>query len=148
TVRVKRGNEEIELKVTLDRKSNNGRGGRGDFQNRMGGELSHRLNGFPTILQHDTALKPSDCGGPLVDLDGKVVGINIARAGRTETWAIPSELIQPIIAELKSGNFPPPRIKEVEEEIKKLREKLKDETAAAEKKIKDLEDELKQLKGK
>ena len=32
---------------------------------------------------------PADCGGPLVNLDGKVVGMNIARAGRTESYAIP-----------------------------------------------------------
>ena len=88
---------------------------RGDFQNKMGSTLSEKRAGFPIILQHDTVLKSSDCGGPLVDLDGKVVGINIARAGRTETYAIPAEALQPIIAELKSGKFPPPRIKEIEE---------------------------------
>src|SRR5205823_5029578 len=64
-IRVKRGNEEVELQATLDRRPSGGRGGRGDFQNRMGGALSDRRNGFPTILQHDAALKPSDCGGPL-----------------------------------------------------------------------------------
>src|SRR5262249_11927645 len=45
------------------------------------------------------------CGGPLVDLDGKTVGINIARAGRTETYAIPSEEVQALLADLKSGKL-------------------------------------------
>src|SRR5439155_7764402 len=69
-----------------------GRGGRGfrPDQNTMGSQLSEKRN-FPTILQHDTVIKPTDCGGPLVDLDGRVVGINVARAGRVESYALPSE---------------------------------------------------------
>jgi serine protease Do len=99
-VRIKRGSEELELKPTLDRRPTTGpRGGRGrgDIQNRMGSELSNRRNGFPTILQHDAVLRPIDCGGPLVDLDGKVIGINIARAGRTETYAAPTEAVLPLL---------------------------------------------------
>jgi serine protease Do len=76
-----------------------------DVQNRMGGDLSKRRSGFPVFLQHDTILKPKDCGGPVVDLDGKAIGINIARAGRTDTLALPSEAIQPLLAELKSGKL-------------------------------------------
>jgi S1-C subfamily serine protease len=42
-------------------------------------------------------VEPEDCGGPLVDLDGDVVGVNIARAGRTETRAIPSEVVRSLL---------------------------------------------------
>ena len=73
----------------------------------LGSELSLKRTGFPTILQHDTVIKPKDCGGPLVDLDGKTVGINIARAGRTETYAIPAEDIQKLLPDLKSGKLAP-----------------------------------------
>jgi serine protease Do len=52
-------------------------------------------------------IRPSDCGGPLVDLDGKVLGINIARAGRVETWALPGDVIQPILKDLKAGKHSP-----------------------------------------
>jgi serine protease Do len=75
--------------------------------NRMGGPLSERRNGFPTILQHDAVLRPSDCGGPLVDLDGKVIGINIARAGRTESYAAPAEALLPLMYDLMSGKHAP-----------------------------------------
>ena len=77
----------------------------GNPQELMGSDLSNRRGGFPVILQHDSILKPKDCGGPLVDLDGKTVGINIARAGRTETYAIPAEEIQKLLPDLKSGKL-------------------------------------------
>ena len=73
----------------------------------MGGPLSLRNNGFPDVIQHDTVLKPSDCGSPVVDLDGKVIGINIARAGRTESYAIPADVVKKVVEELKpAGNAP------------------------------------------
>lgn len=80
---------------------------RGDFQNRMGSELSGRRFGFPQVLQHDTVVKPNQCGGPLINLDGKAIGINIARAGRTESYAVPSEELKTIILDLKSGKLAP-----------------------------------------
>jgi serine protease Do len=104
-VRVKREDEELELKAKLDKRPLD----RSDFQNQMGGKLSDRRTGFPEILQHDTVLRPSDCGGPIVDLDGKVIGINIARAGRTESYAIPAEVVKPLLKELKSGELTPPK---------------------------------------
>ena len=74
---------------------------RGEMQNRMGSELSSRRTGFSTILQHDAVIRPSDCGGPLVDLDGHVLGLNICRAGRTESWALPTEAINAVLPELR-----------------------------------------------
>lgn len=98
-VRVRRGEEELTLKVKLGERSDFSRG---DFQNSMGGALSGRRTGFPRVIQHDTVLRPHECGGPLVDLDGKVLGINIARAGRVESWALPASVIEPVIMELKA----------------------------------------------
>lgn len=80
---------------------------RGDFQNSMGGKLSGRRTGFPAILQTDMIVDPQKCGGPVLDVDGNVLGINIARAGRVETWILPSETIRPLLADLKAGKFPP-----------------------------------------
>jgi serine protease Do len=61
-----------------------------------GGPFSIRRYGFPAVLPHDIAISPSDCGGPLVDTDGKVVGINIARALRVSSYAIPAATVQQI----------------------------------------------------
>jgi serine protease Do len=103
TVRIKRGEEELKLKVRLGKRPLD----REDFQNRLGSQLSRRRKGFPRILQHDTVLKPSDCGGPLVDLDGNVIGINIARAGRTESYAVPAEALPRLLRKLSGGKLNP-----------------------------------------
>lgn len=106
TVRVKRGEEELSLKVRLGSRSD---ADRSAFQNQMGGQLSGRRTGFPMVIQHDTVISPTDCGGPLVDLDGRVLGINIARAGRVETWTLPVTVINPILKDLKAGKYPLPQ---------------------------------------
>jgi serine protease Do len=103
TVRVRRGSEEVVLNPKLGKQPLE----RADFQNQLGSELSDHRTGFPMVLQHDTVLRPVDCGGPLVDLNGKVIGINIARAGRTETLAIPAEAVKPLLDDLKSGKLAP-----------------------------------------
>ena len=56
--------------------------------NEMNG-MSKRRSGYENVIQHDSVIRPEECGGPLVNLDGKVIGINIARAGRVETYALP-----------------------------------------------------------
>jgi serine protease Do len=120
---IKRGNEVKELKATLEKRPTD----RSDFQNNMGSKLSDRRDRFPTILQHDQVIKPSDCGGPLVDLDGKAVGINIARAGRVESYAIPTESVLALVNDLKSGKLAPPgpSIAELEKALEKARADLK-----------------------
>jgi len=105
TLSVLRDGEEKTFKLTLTGPT--GRPDRGTIQNAMGGELSGRRSGFPAVLQTDMVIQPKDCGGPVVDLDGNVLGINIARAGRVETWILPSENIRPPLNDLKAGKFAP-----------------------------------------
>jgi serine protease Do len=102
TVRLKilREGESKEFKATLTGQL---KPSRGDIQNAMGGQLSGRRTGFGSVMQTDMVLEPKDCGGPVVDLDGNVLGVNIARAGRVETWILPSEIIRPLLDDLKAG---------------------------------------------
>jgi len=83
-----------------------GRGRRGldreDRMNRMGSEPSERAEGFAQALQHDTVLQNWQCGGPLVNLDGKAIGLNIARAGRVASYALPADLVQRAIHDLRT----------------------------------------------
>ncbi len=104
TVKAKRKGEVKDFKVTLGKADPS----RGDMQNAMGSTLSGRRTGFPQVLQTDLVVDAKDCGGPVVDLDGNVLGINIARAGRVETWILPSEVIRPLLPDFKAGKFAPP----------------------------------------
>ena len=42
-------------------------------------------------------------GGPLLDLDGRCVGVNIARVNRCESFAIPAEEMLQVIRDLSAG---------------------------------------------
>lgn len=103
---IKRGDKSLEVSATLGANLP-GSSPRFDLQNLLGGAVSKRASDFAAVYQHDTVLRPADCGGPLVDLSGKVVGLNIARAGRTETYALPADLILPLLPDLKSGRLAP-----------------------------------------
>jgi serine protease Do len=68
---------------------------------RVRGEVSQRAEGFDQAIEHDTVLQPWLCGGPLVNLDGKAIGINIARASRVSTYALPARLVKRALDNLK-----------------------------------------------
>lgn len=69
--------------------------------NSMGGDLSLRRADFPQAFTHDSVLQPEQCGGPIVDMDGDVTGINIARAGRTCSYALPAEVVVELVDQWK-----------------------------------------------
>lgn len=95
--KLRRDGEDMTLYMRLDR--------RGDALNatdELNGPVNRRAGGFPIVIQHDSKLKPEKCGGPVVDLAGNVVGINIARAERTASFMIPARRLQSIINKLKA----------------------------------------------
>ena len=71
-----------------------------DTEMEVNGAVSARSSNFERVLSHDTAIRPNQCGGPLVNLDGQVVGINIARAGRVTSYALPYDIVQPVVSDL------------------------------------------------
>jgi len=105
TVTVRRGSETLSLKATLG--ANTGDLTGNPMESITRGATSLRSTDFPAVFQHDTVIRPEDCGGPVVDLEGHVIGINIARAGRTESYALPADIILPLIDPLKSGKLAP-----------------------------------------
>jgi serine protease Do len=66
----------------------------------MSGDFSPRRSGFPRVLQHDILGNRAVQGGPLLDLDGRCIGMNIARANRAESFAIPMEDLKEIAGRL------------------------------------------------
>jgi serine protease Do len=85
-----RGEKEIEVKVPLC--------ARARVPNR-----NYRYGDFPVVFEHAVPLFPHECGGPLVDLDGQFVGINVARAGPHGGAAVPAGRIQQVLADLRAG---------------------------------------------
>ncbi len=86
---VERKGEQLDLKVRL--------AGRADLfgeemsrNDAMSGRFSERRSGFPRVIQHDIIADRHRIGGPVLDLDGRCLGMNIARANRCETFAIPA----------------------------------------------------------
>lgn len=66
------------------------------------------INDFSFFIQTDAAINPGNSGGALIDVDGKVLGINSAiysRSGGSNGigFAIPSRLVQQVIATATRG---------------------------------------------
>ena len=66
----------------------------------MSGRTSGRRTSFKRVLQHDIGLSERSVGGPLLDLEGKCLGMNIARFSRAESFAIPAAELRGILGEL------------------------------------------------
>lgn len=101
-VTYRRGKDELAADILLGGRPAEGRVPRDrmELMNRMGG---HRYNAvredFPDVIQTDMQLVPEDCGAPVVGLDGEVVGIAIARAGRIKSFVLPSAALRTLLAQ-------------------------------------------------
>ena len=69
-----------------------------EVMERMGGEISKVRDGFPAIIQSDMVLNPEECGAPVFDIDGRAVGLVIARSGRVRSYVISSSKIEEMLA--------------------------------------------------
>ncbi|MSR18891.1 MAG: trypsin-like serine protease [Phycisphaerales bacterium] len=67
---------------------------------------SRRASGFGEVLQHDSVLGAPEIGGALVDLEGNVVGMNIARVDRTKTYALSAPVVAQAVKQLISSADP------------------------------------------
>lgn len=70
-------------------------------------EINRRQSNTPveSFLQTDAAVNPGNSGGPLVDIEGKLIGINSAIASPTGSYAgysftIPVNIVKKIIADI------------------------------------------------
>ncbi|MFG0320468.1 MAG: trypsin-like peptidase domain-containing protein [Planctomycetota bacterium JB042] len=66
----------------------------------VGGHLATGL--FNTWIQTDAAINPGNSGGPLVDLGGRIVGINTRgyRGADNLGFSIPADVVEEVLAEL------------------------------------------------
>jgi serine protease Do len=89
--------KEMEVNVTLGRSP-----GTLPHDHWGGGPFSDRRWGFNKVIPNDLGISPTDCGGPVVDIDGHCVGVNIARALRVATYALPASVVQETVGRLKA----------------------------------------------
>jgi serine protease Do len=120
-LKIRRGEEELEVRLTLmDRQESMARlHQENDPMVLMSGRLSRHRHSFFNVFQHDLVLTPEECGGPLVDLDGHVVGLDIARSGRVESLAVPASDLRKLLATVTTGKFALPDLNALREELKK-----------------------------
>lgn len=64
---------------------------------RMGGPISEVRDSFSRAIQTDMRPKPNQIGGPVVDLEGNVLGITMARADRTRSFVMPSAAVMELL---------------------------------------------------
>ena len=114
--KVLRGDKEMTVEATLGSRAeiatppaprgrSRGRGGRrGRGRRTSRTRYSQKSSGFKNVVQHDTILTPRDCGGPVFDSRGRCVGLNIARANRYNTLAIPAPDLAKLVAAVRKAS--------------------------------------------
>jgi serine protease Do len=113
---VKRGKETLKVEAKLADPSlldNNPppersqrRGSSSTFFDRTAA-ASKRKDNFPEALTHDSSLKAEQCGGPVLNLSGQVVALNIARFDRTGTYALTYKTLKPVLDEMIKASKKP-----------------------------------------
>lgn len=81
---------------------------------RMGGAISEVRDSFTHVIQSDMRPKPNQIGGPVVDLQGRVLGITVARADRTRSFVMPASAVVDLLKK-EAGN---PATAQVRQEMK------------------------------
>lgn len=103
-VEFKRDDKSLKVEMELKAREEAGGGRKPKSRNdQMSGEFSNRRDSFPRVLQTDIGQNYRQTGGPLLNLAGEAVGLNIARATRAESFAVPCEEVQQVFAELLKG---------------------------------------------
>jgi S1-C subfamily serine protease len=64
-----------------------------------GGKSARRGN-FAEVLCSDLCLRPEECGSPWIDLQGRCIGVSIARFSRTRSHAIPAARVEAFLQSL------------------------------------------------
>lgn len=59
--------------------------------------ISNRRSGFPSAFRHDMPLEVWQCGGPVINKKGQVVGLNIARIDRSGSLALSASVVRDFV---------------------------------------------------
>jgi serine protease Do len=105
-----RDNKSMKVKPTLKgREVQENEPRRLQRMDRMSGSQSRVRDDFGNVLQSDMELEANDAGLPVVDLEGRIVGMVIARAGRISTLILPGDDIAKTLKTEPEPYVPAPR---------------------------------------
>ena len=90
---ISRAGSEIKKSVVLGSRPELGR----HVADRLPGGKSVRRDGFSMVVSHDADLRPDQCGGPVYDLQGNFLGINIARHSRARCYILPKTALESFV---------------------------------------------------
>ena len=98
-LRVRAGDDEKTINVTLSKRPELPKiyNPRLEQMERMGGKISRVRDSFTHVLQSDMRPEPNQIGGPVVDLEGRAIGITVARADRTRSFIMPSAAVEEML---------------------------------------------------
>jgi S1-C subfamily serine protease len=77
--------------------------------NVVGNQISPDLPEYPALIQHTATVNPGNSGGPLLDDQAQVIGVNtISSAGagtvENQSYAIAIDRVKPLLPQLEAGN--------------------------------------------
>ncbi len=69
----------------------------------VAGDSFGRSESLEEVIQTDAAINPGNSGGPLLDLNGKVIGVNVAVSAGAENigFALPANLVKSVVDSVK-----------------------------------------------
>ena len=91
---IKRDDAELTKEVVLGNRQKTGH-----VADDIVGGKSDRRDGFGLVISHDAVLRPRECGGPVFDIDGNFLGINIARFSRSRSYVVPRMILKQFVNE-------------------------------------------------
>ncbi|MEE9390958.1 MAG: trypsin-like peptidase domain-containing protein [Planctomycetota bacterium] len=99
TLRIRRGVKEMDFEVLVGKPPVRamGPGGSGGAA-----KTSRHRGPYPDAYLHDAIITPAGCVGPVTDLKGRFIGLNIARATRTDTVALTTTAVVRALARLRA----------------------------------------------
>jgi S1-C subfamily serine protease len=68
-------------------------------------DTNHRADDFPTVIECAVPFYSYECGGPIVDLTGRAIGITIARPGDHGGMVVPGDCVLKLLPDLQSGRL-------------------------------------------
>ena len=63
------------------------------------GGKSERRTGFKSAFTHDATIQQKECGGPVFDMQGNFVALNIAKHSRAQIYAVPADVVRAFVEE-------------------------------------------------